>query len=631
MKRFGRILRWTALASLVAASASARFSIDEADRVRAGGVPAAARAERDVGPAPPDLPLERITLALRVRPGAAAGLEALLAAQHDPSSPSYHRWLTPEEFGRRFGASDEAVAAVLDWLQAHGFAIDDIAAGRQWIHFSGTAGQVQEAFGASIHEFSAAGRLRHGNVSPPTIPRALASVVRGVLSLDDFPRKHAQLGSRTARRSDVNFQGGDHGLGPADFAVEYDVQPLYDAGIDGRGVSIAVVGRTDIQLSDVQNFRSFFGLPPNDPVFVHNGPDPGDLGSGSSTDGQLEETEADLDVEWAGAVAPRATIRFVISKSTAASDAADLSAQYAVDHNLAPIISSSFGACERDLGSGNDFYDALWKQAAAQGITVFVPSGDSGAAGCDDPGADAGTARAVSGLCSTPYDVCVGGTALDDRSDAARWWSPTEDPSTRESLMSPIPEIVWNESGTQPGGSGLLAAGGGPSAIYDKPSWQQAPGVPGDGRRDTPDVSLNAAAHDGYVVFQKYDPADGTVYVVNGTSASTVAFGGLMALVVQSQGGARQGNANPIFYRMAAAQLSGARSGPFRDVVSGDNGVPGVDGFSAGSGYDLATGLGSVDAAKLVGGWGAAEFPRPRVLPGPTPPSPARTRGRPPA
>jgi subtilase family serine protease len=412
-------------------------------------------------------------------------------------------------------------------------------------------------------------------------------------------------------------------MGPADFAVMYAVQPLYDLGIDGRGVSIAVVGRTDIRISDVRNFRSSFGLPANDPLFVHDGPDPGDLGDGNE-DGQMEETEADLDVEWAGAVAPRASIQFVISKSTAASDAADLSAEYAVDHDIAPIISSSFGECERDLDQGNDFYDALWGQAAAQGITVFVPSGDSGAAGCDDPSADSGSVRAVSGLCSTPWDVCVGGTALDDAADPARWWSAAQDPVTGESLIAPPPEIAWNESGTRPGGSGLFATGGGPSAIYDKPSWQRGPGVPNDGRRDTPDVSLNAAAHDGYIVFQRYDPSVGTVFVVSGTSASTVAFAGLMALVVQSQGGARQGNANPVFYRMASI----GNAGPFRDVVSGDNSVPGVSGFSAGQGYDLTTGLGSIDAEALVRGWAAAEFPRPR-LKTPSPPVAVRTRPRP--
>ncbi|HWC64817.1 MAG TPA: S53 family peptidase, partial [Thermoanaerobaculia bacterium] len=400
------------------------------------------------------------------------------------------------------------------------------------------------------------------------------------------------------------------------FAVQYNVAPLYRQGIDGRGVSIAVVGRTDIQTSDVQNFRSSFGLPARDPVIVHNGADPGDLGDNGTNDGQMEETEADLDVEWAGAVAPAATIQFIVSKSTAASDAADLSAQYAVDHDVAPILSSSFGACERDLGSGNDFYDSLWQQAAAEGITVFVPSGDSGAAGCEDATASRGTVRAVSGLCSTPWDVCVGGTQLDDASDPARWWSATQDPQTQESLLSPVPEVVWNESGAVPGGSGLLATGGGPSAIYDKPSWQHAPGVPGDGRRDTPDVSLAAGGNDGYVVFQDYDPTNGSVYVVSGTSASTVAFAGLMALVVQSQN-ARQGNANPVFYAIAAAQFARGDAAPFRDVVSGDNSVPGVTGFSATPGYDLATGLGSVDATALVYAWTSAGAGRGRVPPAP--------------
>jgi len=617
MALFRRNLLFALLVSLVAGTAAAaRITIDEGDRVAAGTVPEAARLHPDLGPAPADLPLERITLALLPRREAAGDLERLLEAQQDPASPDYHRWLTPEEFGKRFGASDEAIGAVLDWLQAHGFAVDEIAAGRQWIHFSGTAGQVEEAFGSPIHEFEAGGRLRHANVAPPTIPRALAAVVRGVLTLNDFPRRHARLARRSAARLPaVNFQGGDHGLGPADFAVLYNVAPLYRNGIDGTGVSIAVVGRTDIRLSDVQSFRSFFGLPANDPVFVHNGADPGNLGDNGSNDGQLEESEADLDVEWAGAVAPRATIKFVISKSTSASDAADLSAQYAVDHDVAPILSSSFGLCERDLDSGNDFYEGLWQQAAAEGITVFVPSGDSGAAGCDDATASRGTVRAVSGLCSTAFNVCVGGTQLDDTADAARWWSAAEDPSTHESLMSYVPEIVWNESAAVPGGSGLLATGGGPSAIHAKPSWQRAPGVPDDGRRDTPDVSLNAGAHDGYVVFQKYDPNDGTVYVVNGTSASTVAFAGLMALVVQSQQGAPQGNANPVFYRMASAQFTGATGRAFHDVVSGNNSVPGVSGFSAGTGYDLATGLGSVDASALVFGWTSAGSRRARVLP----------------
>jgi len=575
--------------------------------------------------------MERMTLLLATPPQARARLEELLAAQHDPGSALYHRWITPIEFGRRFGASDEALETVLDWLQGHGFPVDGIAAGRQWVNFSGTASQAEEAFRTPIHDFAADRAVRHANVAEPSIPRALAPFVAGVLSLHDFPRRHAASGQRRRlERTEpaVNFQGGDHGMGPADFAVQYDVEPLYSSGIDGAGVSIAVIGRTDIKLSDVQAFRGFFGLPANDPAFVHNGPDPGDLGSGGSKDGDLEESEADLDVEWTGAVAPRASIEFVISKSTFASDGVDLSAQYAVDHNIAAVLSSSFGACERDLASGNAFYEGLWRQAAAEGITVFTPSGDSGPAECDDATASSGTVASVSGLCSTPWNVCVGGTTLDDSADPARYWSPSEDPSTRRSLQSRVPEIVWNESGTVDGGSGLLATGGGRSVIYPKPSWQQAPGVPNDGRRDVPDVSLNAASHDGYVVFQDYNPASGTVFVVNGTSASTAAWAGIMALVVQSQGGRRQGNANPVLYRIGNAQYAGGSPGVFHDVVSGDNSVPGVAGFSATPGYDLATGLGSVDASALVHSWTAFAVLR-SVLPV-SEPHPPRVHTRPP-
>lgn len=628
---------FSALFVLVATAPAkaARPSIDDGDRVATRGAPSPEIVRHpDLGPSDPALPVERATLVLAPRAGASADLSRLLAAQVDPASPDYHRWLTPEEFGRRFGVDDDALAAILDWLQAHGFAVDEVAAGRQWVSFSGTAGSIAEAFAAPMHDFAGEeGVVRHAAVSNPTIPRALAPYVRGVLSLSDFPRKRSALRRRPVPRPDINFMEGDHGLGPADFAVQYHVEPLYDLGIDGAGVSIAVVGRTDIKLADVQAFRSFFGLPANDPNFIHNGADPGDLGSNGTMDGTDEESEADLDVEWTGAVAPGAAIQFVISKSTAATDAADLSAQYAVDHRVAPILSSSFGLCERDLDGGNGFYDALWQQAAAEGITVFVPSGDSGVAGCDDPTAASGTVAAVSGLCSTPYDVCVGGTMLEDFASPATYWLAAENPNTHESLATPVPEIVWNESGAAPSGGGrpagsnLFASGGGPSTIYPKPDWQVAPGVPGDGKRDTPDVSLNAGSHDGYVVFQNFVPG-GSVFVVSGTSASTVAFAGLMALVVQAQGGQGQGNANPVFYRMGAEQFAGGPRAVFRDVTQGNNSVPGLAGFSAQPGYDLATGLGSVDATSLVLSWSIFASPRPGVRPVPST-APARVHERP--
>jgi pseudomonalisin len=346
----------------------------------------------------------------------------------------------------------------------------------------------------------------------------------------------------------------------------------------------------------VRQFRTFFGLPANDPQIIVNGTDPGIWSSG-------EETEADLDVEWSGAVGRNATIKFVVSKSTNSSDGVDLSAQYIVNHNLAPVMSTSFGLCEAALGSsGNSFLNSLWQQAASEGITVFVSSGDSGAAGCDSAAASTAThGRGVNGLCSTPYSVCVGGNEFHDISKPALYWSASNASGTQASALSYIPEGVWNESGP---GDGLWASGGGASSTYAKPSWQAGTGVPADGKRDVPDVALTAAGHDGYLIYQ-----NGGLYVVGGTSAASPSFAGVMALVVQNAA-ARQGNANTTFYSLAGKQRAGGAS-VFHDIAMGNNSVPGQTGFNATAGYDQATGLGSIDASVLVNHWSDATPPQP--------------------
>jgi subtilase family serine protease len=392
-----------------------------------------------------------------------------------------------------------------------------------------------------------------------------------------------------ARKATPEFSsGGSYYLAPADFATIYNLAPLYQQSINGSGQSIAIVGRSNLKISDVRQFRANFGLPANDPLIILNGADPGVFSSG-------EETEADLDVEWSGAVARNATIKFVVSKSTNASDGVDLSAQYIVNHNLAPVMSTSFGLCESWLGtSGNRFLSSLWQQAAAQGITVLVSSGDNGAAGCDSPSAaTASNGRGINGLCSTPYSICVGGTQLNDARNPSLYWSLSNAAGTQASAVSYIPEVVWNESGP---GSGLWASGGGMSAVYTKPSWQNGTGVPADGKRDVPDLALTAAGHDGYLIYQ-----EGGMYLVGGTSAAAPSFAGVMALVVQGAG-ARQGNANSVFYPLAAKQRAGGAP-VFHDITSGNNSVPGQSGFSATGGYDQATGLGSIDASLLVGHW----------------------------
>ena len=540
----------------------------------------------DAGRVSPGYRMDRIVLTLQPDPAQLAALDELLEAQHDPDSPYYQQWLTPEQYGERFGVSESDAARVTDWLQAHGMQVEEVAPGRRSITFDGNAEQVNSAFHTEIHAYKIGGEVHHANASDPEIPAALASVIGGIVSLHDF--RSAPMHNRARVLAPDFTNGGDSFyLAPGDFATIYDLGPLYQQSINGSGQAVAIVARSNIRLSDVRQFRTSFGLPANDPQIIVNGSDPGILSAG-------EETEADLDAEWAGAVARNSVIRFVVSKSTNSSDGTYLSAQYIVSHNLAPVMSMSFGLCESALGSsGNKFISSLWQQAAAQGITVFVSSGDSGAAGCDSASSSrASHGLAVNGLCSTPYSVCVGGTKLNDL-NSSLYWSPKNASGTQSSALSYIPEVAWNESSAV---AGLWSSGGGASGIYGKPLWQSGTGVPADSRRDVPDVSFPSAGHDGYMIYQ-----DGEVYVVGGTSAATPAFAGVMALIVQSSA-ARQGNANTSFYRLAAKQKAGGAA-VFHDIVGGNNSVPGQTGFNTATGYDLVTGLGSIDALLLVNHW----------------------------
>src|SRR5271154_1517487 len=546
-------------------------------------------AAYDVGAVAPDFPMRHMILTLLPDRAQQEALTQLVDAQHNPESSYYHQWLTPEQYAERFGVSEADVSQITGWPQGHGLEVEEVTAGRRSIIFSGTASQVQSAFHTQIHAYKVGGEIHHANAKDPEIPAALVQVVGGVVSLHDF---RSEPMHRFVREVSPEFtSGGSHYLAPADFATIYDLGPLYQQSITGSGESVAIVARTNINISDVAQFRTLFGLPANNPQIIVNGTNPGITSAG-------EETEADLDVEWSGAVAKGATIRFVVSKSTNSSDGVDLSAQYIVNHNLAPVMSMSFGLCESSLGSsGNSFLNSLWQQAAAQGITVFVSSGDNGAAGCDSASASSAThGRAVNGLCSTPYSVCVGGTEFNDLSNPTLYWSPSNTSSTQASALSYIPEVVWNASGPD---YGLWASGGGASTMYAKPSWQSGTGVPVDGKRDVPDVALSSAGHDGYLIYQ-----NGELYVVGGTSAASPSFAGVMALVVENTA-ARQGNANVAFYSLASKQRAGGAS-VFHAITVGNNSVPGQAGFNATVGYDQATGLGSIDAAVLVSHWGDA-------------------------
>lgn len=620
-----------------------------------GNVRRQVRLAQDRGVAPPDLALSRMLLLLKRSPQQETQLQQLLVDQQVPGSPRYHQWLTPQQFGQQYGPAEGDIATVTRWLTAQGFRVDGVAPGRNVIEFSGTAGEVASAFRTQIHRYELNGVAHWANAGDPSLPVALTPVVAGIVSLNNFVKPGGQqrahgvgtLAAAGEPQPAFTFTGNngqmEHALVPADFAVLYNVAPLYAAtpSINGTGQTIAIVGRSQVNMQDVSNFRTVFGVQPiaNLPKVIVNGPDPGDIGGG-------DEGEADLDLEWSGAIAPNATIDFVVSATTDTTDGIDLSSEYVVDNNLAPVMSTSFAGCEAGLGQAeNQFISTLYEQAAAQGITVIDSSGDSGAAGCDPNDGSEATATGglgVSGLASTPFNVAVGGTQFNEGSGT--FWNPTNDPTTGASATGPIPEVAWNESCINKGcdtNGPFSASGGGASAIYTKPPWQQAPGVPGDGMRDVPDISFSAAGHDGYVVCDSGSGGGGGGFptgcqlqpgsgggkqfgflVFGGTSASTPSFAGVMALVNQKTNSV-QGQANYTLYNLArnkenfgACNASTGTPGAsciFLDTTVGNNSVPcsagtgcngGVlKGFSAGPGYDQVTGLGSLNVTNLVNSW----------------------------
>lgn len=516
-----------------------------------------------------------------------AEIDRLLADQQNPSSPQFRKWLTPEQFGDRFGVSASDQSKVLAWLTSSGFHIEHVSRARNWIAFAGTAGQVGVALHTPVHRFQVNGKTHFANTSEPSVPSALAGVVGGFLGLNDFRPKSLAIPVKPEFTS-----GGSHYLAPADFATIYDLTPLYQAGIDGTGQSIAIAGGSDILLSDITAFRSRYGLPANPPMLLpYSAEDPGF---------NEAAVEADLDLEWSGAVAPRATIYYVYGPDI-------LEAWiYAIEANVAPVVSASIAACEGYFSPV--FYRAVAQQGNAQGITLLVASGDAGAAGCDffgyQPLAEDGLS--VTFPASLPEVTAVGGTEFAEGN--GNYWAPTNS-STFGSALSYIPEQAWNESSVA---SGLLSTGGGESGLFSQPSWQAGPGVPMDGLRHVPDLALSAAAHDAYEI-----DFLGTNIAVAGTSAAAPSMAGIVALLnhYQVANGFQNlpglGNINPQLYRLAQSAPS-----VFHDITAGNNVVPcaqaspdcvaGSFGYQAGPGYDMTTGLGSVDGNALATQWNTA-------------------------
>jgi subtilase family serine protease len=680
-----------------AAALPARITqtIDETQLVTLkGNVHPLARPEFDRGVVDDSTPMNRMLMMLRRSPAQQTALQQLMLEQQSKDSPNFHQWLTPQQFGAQFGPADTDVQTVTGWLAARGFQNIKVGQGRTIIEFSGNVGQVRAAFHTDIHLYLVNGETHQANASDPQLPGALTPVVAGIVSLNNFPKKSMRHTVGTFRHtadgrliSDLTGSTNQFfAVGPADFAKIYNIPPA----LNGTGSKIAIVGFSDINIQDVRDFRTLFGLPANDPVIVHNGPAPGIIG---------EEGEADLDVEWSGAVAPMAEVDFVVSEDTQTAGGLELSSLYVVDNNTDDIVSLSFGTCEAALGAENTFFNALWEQAAAQGITVTASAGDGGSAGCDDftTATAAANGLAVSGIASTPFNIAVGGTDFDDVGTQSTFWNQNpgaNDPNTRLSVKGYIPETTWNDScaatattsslttcvGATTSLLNIVAASGGPSTCgifnattglcvsgYPKPAWQTGTGVPADGVRDTPDVSLFASdgplSNSFYLVCQADALAAGSAPSCNssggtfsfigvgGTSASAPSFAGVLALIEQSErtrvpgSSGRQGNANLVLYKIAQTAgnscSSTNRSDPtqpppagcvFNDVTKGNNSVPcaggslncssttsGTNGvlvttsgatktpaFPTTAGYDLATGLGTVNVTNLAAAWGTA-------------------------
>jgi pseudomonalisin len=568
---------------------------------------------RDLGRVDALAPMDQMLLVLNGSPAQEAALDQFLAEQHDSASPNYRHWLTPEQFGERFGVAPGDLEAIGSWLRGYGFVVNDFNAGRRIITFSGVVDQVEKAFHTEMHHYQIKGRMHVANATDLAIPAEIADVVEG-LSLHSFRSQslHRIAAAGQSRAPRVNgaapiasngaspettLVGGGQALSPYDYATIYNIAPLWNTGTDGTGQTIAIVGRSVVSQGDFATFRAMFGLPASTLQVVTTSYD------ASSVEGS-DTVEATLDVEWAGAVAKGATILLAASTGSQTTDGVALAAAYVVNNNLAPVMSVSFGECEAYLGSGNAFYESLWQQAASQGISVFVAAGDNGAAGCDASASSAASQGfAVNGLASTAYNVAVGGTQFNEGSGS--YWNPTNN-GQLASATAYIPEEVWNEGG-------LWAGSGGVSAQHLAAPWQAGNGVPtsdpgdaGQHHRYLPDVSLTAAAHDGYVIV-----SGGGLWMASGTSASAPSFAGIMALVNQATG-ARNGLPNPSLYALAASTPS-----IFHDITVGSNAVPCIsgtadcssgvlNGYNAGAGYDLAAGWGSVDVYALASNWANA-------------------------
>src|ERR1035441_5962706 len=564
-----------------------------------------AKAENDLGPLDLSVPLPAITLVLSQTPEQQADLDGFLTAQQDPSSPDYHRWLSPEQYADRFGASPDDIAKITAWLEQHNLHVTTVGRGRTSVDFTGSAGDVGQAFQISFHRYSVDGLTHFANTAEPSLPVALQPAIRAIHGLHDFRMQPKAVLHATLDPNYNSSSSGNHYLSPDDLGTIYNIKALWNSGYDGTGQKVVIAGQTRVALTDIQQFRAKFQLPASDPqlMLVPNTRDPG------TVKGDLGE--ADLDLEWAGSTAPQATLVYVYSYNV--TDAV----QYAIDQNLAPVLSVSYGLCEPlSLNSDMLAMQSWARQANAQGMTWMNAAGDSGGADCLSGTSSNGAGLAVDSPADVPEVTGIGGTTF--REGSAQYWNAANN-ANGGSAISYIPETVWNDS--TPGSP--AAGGGGASTVFSNPPWQTGLGVPNNGALIVPDIALAASPdNDGYMVYTsdcapglRTCPA-GALAVFGGTSAGTPSFAGIVALLNQylvstkAQTVPGVGNVNPRLYALAQAG-----TGAFHDVTTGNNivsvtcsarsrnCVAGSFGYPAGQGYDQASGLGSVNAFNLVTGW----------------------------
>jgi len=599
--------------------------------------PAWAVAANRIAQVPDNQNFEQMTLVLNRSDAQEQAFEQLLADQQNPASPSYHKWLTPTEVGDRFGLSDSDLATITGWLTGQGLHVNFIAPNRAMIQFGGTASNIAHAFQTSLSYYTVKGKQRFSVDSEPAIPQALAPAIKAVRGLSTIPEHPLHAASSLLTASpDMTESSGNYFITPADFATIYDVPSTYN----GSGVSVGIVSWSRVSTADLDAFRSKTGVSFANPTEIiptaYHGTDPGSAYTSPPSSSSVSlggQEEATLDVIRVGGTAPGATIKLIASQATSISDdGIGADAEYLVYTNPVPvqIMTISFGACEAGEGSsGVSFWDSIFQTGAAEGISSFVSSDDSAAAGCDTafsstlPGSI--VANSPNYICSSQYATCVGGTEFADTASPSTYWSSSNS-SVYESATRYIPEGGWNESSIS---SGIAGSGGGVSTIIATPSWQAGTGVPSArSGRYTPDVAFSASGHDGYFACMaavgnttENAGCTGTTWYFlsfSGTSAAAPGMAGVAALLDQKLGGG-QGNLNPNLYALATSTPSA-----FHDVTVASSGVSSCSvntpsmcnnsiyysstglvqaGYLVTAGYDEVTGLGSLDVGNFLNGY----------------------------